>query len=325
MIMKRKLGANVALVSCCCAFWMIANSPAVYGDCVVPDNGGGTITLPPAGCAYLSPDEVHMIIDGLPPGTTIEFAPIHRDFICESGAQGFPGCPPPGICEVPGPGTGNTDCFISEGRFQVNGTGTLAGFNRSISIPLSCQVRTAARAPGAPVQSFDTSMFFLQGQIFGDPDFDQLQITAGNGFGLPSPGHTTLTQLPGGNWAVDSFFDITYRIDFVGAPGGPLGGMSGSTTGTIRMEAGLPPGAGLACCLPNGQCVDVTTTAQCAQIGGIAQPPGSSCFTVNCGPQIQACCLPTGGCLDLDPVDCDAHGGISQGPAPPAQIQIAAV
>jgi hypothetical protein len=37
---------------------------------------------------------------------------------------------------------------------------------------------------------------------------------------------------------VDSFFDITYRIDFVGAPGGPLGGMSGSTTGTIRMQAG---------------------------------------------------------------------------------------
>jgi hypothetical protein len=51
---------------------------------------------------------------------------------------------------------------------------------------------------------------------------------------MPSPGHTTLTQLPGGNWAVDSFFDITYRIDFVGSPGGALGGMSGSTTGTIR-------------------------------------------------------------------------------------------
>jgi hypothetical protein len=37
---------------------------------------------------------------------------------------------------------------------------------------------------------------------------------------------------------VDSFFDITYRIDFVGAPGGQLAGMSGSTTGTIRMRAG---------------------------------------------------------------------------------------
>src|SRR5262249_31616857 len=43
-----------------------------------------------------------------------------------------------------------------------------------------------------------------------------------------------------GSWNVDSFFDITYRIDFVGHAGGPLGGMSGSTTGTIRMQAGQP-------------------------------------------------------------------------------------
>ena len=39
--------------------------------CVVTDNGSGTVTLPPAGCEYLSPTDVHMIIDGLPPGTTI--------------------------------------------------------------------------------------------------------------------------------------------------------------------------------------------------------------------------------------------------------------
>ena len=35
--------------------------------CVVPDNGSGTVDLPPAGCGYLSPADVHMIIDGLPP------------------------------------------------------------------------------------------------------------------------------------------------------------------------------------------------------------------------------------------------------------------
>ena len=43
------------------------------------------------------------------------------------------------------------------------------------------------------------------------------------------------------SFAVDSFFDITYRIDFVGHPGGHVGGMSGSTTGTIRMQAGQSP------------------------------------------------------------------------------------
>jgi hypothetical protein len=89
------------------------------------------------------------------------------------------------------------------------------------------------------VQSFDTDMFRLFGQITGDPDFDLLRITGGTDFGMPSPGHTTLVR-SGANWAVDSFFDITYRIDFVGRPGGPLGGMSGSTTGTIRMQAGEP-------------------------------------------------------------------------------------
>ncbi len=83
-------------------------------------------------------------------------------------------------------------------------------------------------------------MFLLQGQVIGDPDFDLLRITAGSGFGMPSPGHTTLTRLgpPGSNWNVDSFFDITYRIDFVGAPGGPLAGRSGSTTGTARFVVG---------------------------------------------------------------------------------------
>jgi len=40
--------------------------------CVVPDNGGGTVTLPPAGCNYLSPSDVHEIINGLPAGTTVQ-------------------------------------------------------------------------------------------------------------------------------------------------------------------------------------------------------------------------------------------------------------
>ncbi|MDO8649172.1 MAG: hypothetical protein Q7R81_05315 [Candidatus Peregrinibacteria bacterium] len=107
---------------------------------------------------------------------------------------------------------------------------------RVLNLPVNGQINTQPRAPGDPVQSFDTDMFRLQGQLPpGDPDFDLLRITAGTEFGLPSPGHTTLTRLPDGNWNVDSFFDITYRIDFVGAPGGPFAGQSGSEAGTVRM------------------------------------------------------------------------------------------
>lgn len=116
---------------------------------------------------------------------------------------------------------------------------------RELNIPVNGQIMTNPRTPGDPVQSFDTDMHQLQGQLPpGDPDFDLLRITAGTGFGLPSPGHTTLAQLPGGNWNVDSFFDITYRIDFVGAPGGSLAGLSGSAQGTVKMENSCPsPGS----------------------------------------------------------------------------------
>lgn len=113
---------------------------------------------------------------------------------------------------------------------------------RVVNLPTSGEIRTNPRTPGNPVQSFDTDMFRLQGQLPpGDPDFDLLRITAGTGFGMPSPGHTTLTQLPDGNWNIDSFFDITYRIEFTGTPGGILQGQRGETVGTVRLEDTCPP------------------------------------------------------------------------------------
>ena len=200
-------------------------------QCVLPDNGTGTVDLPPVGCGYLSPADVHKIIDGLPAGTTIRLGAQHRDFF--------------GVTRSPGGSLGGeVEKFSSALTLDLSGTGSLAGYARTLSMPTQCETHTAPRAPGMSVQSFDTDMFAIQGQLPpGDPDFALLRITAGTGFGMPSPGHTTLTRLAGGNWNVDSFFDITYRIDFVGAPGGPLAGRSGSTTATIRMQAGqtVPP------------------------------------------------------------------------------------
>lgn len=133
------------------------------------------------------------------------------------------------------PATGETYTFDTE-ILQLS-----LSNGRMLNLAVNVETHTSPRTPGNPVQSFDTEMFRLQGQLPpGDPDFDLLRITAGSDFGLPSPGHTTLTQQPDGNWAIDSFFDITYRIDFVGAPGGPLAGQSGSQAGTLRVEDTCP-------------------------------------------------------------------------------------
>jgi hypothetical protein len=200
--------------------------------CVVPDNGSGTADLPPLSCAYVSLEPLH-IIDGLPPGTTVECdATMDSFFDIAYFAGGVHG--------------GQIEQFKAQLQLDLTGTGALAGYFRPAFFDVFCESHSAPRTPGDPVQSFAHELVMLQGQLPpGDPDFDLLRITGGTGFGLPSPGHTTLAAAPGGNWSVDSFFDITYRIDFIGHPGGPFGGQSGSTTGTIRMQCGGTPPVGV--------------------------------------------------------------------------------
>src|SRR5262245_41344065 len=206
----------------------LAWGSVVQAACIVPD-AGGTAALPPGGCVYTTPFQDLFIINGLPPGTTIQMDSALHTFV--------------GALEVAG-GTlgGNKQTYTASLDMPMVGSGTLVGYNRNIVMPLSSvESHSAPRVPGTTPQSFPTDMFQLFGQLPpGDPDFDLLRITAGTNFGLPSPGQTTLTQLGGGTWNVDSFFDITYRIDFVGHPGGPLGGRSGSTTGTARFQMGEP-------------------------------------------------------------------------------------
>ena len=280
--------------------------------CVVTDNGGGTVTLPPAGCAYLSPSDVHQIINGLPAGTTIQFGTIHKDFICNHNTGTPTVCDfPPGVtCDQPGGALGgNEECSDSTLQMTLHGTGTLAGFDRPISLPISFETHVGPRTPGQPVQSFASDMFRLQGQLPpGDPDFDLLRITAGTGFGMPSPGHTTLTRL-GTNWQVDSFFDITYRIDFIGSPTGRLSGMSGSTTGTIRMQTGN----GVGCvhtpvdCNDNNPC----TVDSCDPVAGCVHTPvncddGQICTLDSCSPDTGACVHTPIDCNDNNPCTADS-------------------
>lgn len=199
------------------------STTAQAAPCIAPDNGGGTANIPES-CAY-SGDNM-FILDGLAPGDSVvlnspllsTYTSLTRTLVATGENVAF-----------------NTE-FLS---LSLTGTGSLAAFSRTLTIPLTMQVHNDLRTPGAPVQTFTGEVMTLQGQINVDPDFDLLRITGGSTFGLPSPGQTTLTQ-SGANWAVDSFFDITVRIDFIGAGGGPLAGRSGSTTGTYRFQAIAP-------------------------------------------------------------------------------------
>lgn len=72
---------------------------------------------------------------------------------------------------------------------------------------------------------------------------------------------------------------------------------------------GCPPPMLEACCFCDGACMDLPPE-ECAQMGGDARGPGSSCSGgIVCVPQMGACCLPGGGCQESSCVGCTQLGG----------------
>jgi len=243
---------------------LAAAGTAQADPCVVKESGSvpGTVNLPPEGCHYLSPSEAHMIIDGLAPGTTLIVAPIHGGFLCNDrlgdsvqagGTDAAMGRSTQadlyhsGGCTIPppNPSTPSTETFLSSLSFDIRGTGTLSAVHCGLTIRnVAVQTVTQPRTPGNTVQTFATEMTNLSGSVANESTcnlFSSLTVKAGTGQGLANAtmGSTTITHLPSGAWQVDSFFDVFYQIDFVGKPGSPLTGLSGSTVNIdpILMQA----------------------------------------------------------------------------------------
>jgi hypothetical protein len=212
---------------------------------IVPDNGGGTAQMPiQAAYPSLSP---MVMSGGLPSQININAVWLAPTVSAEVAGGSLLGTKSPGGGPLM--------------QWTMQGTGALSAYNRVLVMPglpggsgvetffdpafvvtgASYEEHAAPRTAFAPVQNYNTDLFRMFSQIvlIGDPDFDLLRLVAGTDFGLPSPGQTKLTQV-GPNWNVESFFDITYRIDFVGRSGGTFSGMSGSSTGMSRFQIGMP-------------------------------------------------------------------------------------
>jgi hypothetical protein len=104
-------------------------------------------------------------------------------------------------------------------------------------IPANFEVHTAPHPEELREMSFDTHMHSIEGQGTNVGPFAAFRLVGGTANGYESPGRTSLIPEGDGNFAIDSTFNIGYRIDYVGAPGGPLDGASGTYQSTILMKA----------------------------------------------------------------------------------------
>lgn len=214
----KKVCSVVALVA---ASTLLA-LPAISAPLIVADNGRQTANLPPGG-AYVSPADIHLAINqgGV---TWARGDARHRFFFNQQVAPG-------GILG------GEIERFDSVLEIHFVGDGPLKGWERTISVPAKTETHTGPRKEGEPVQSFETNMYRLEGEIKGDKDFEYLSIVAGTGNGMESPGHTTLYQQKDGRWLVDSNFQIKFKASFRGAAGSKLEGIEDGFDGVITMTA----------------------------------------------------------------------------------------
>ena len=207
--------------------------PPSPDPCIV-DVQVGVVHLPPKGCPYLSPSQVHAVIDTLPITAEIEMAAIHTDFICRTD-------PTSDDCGDGDPTDGDTEEFDSVLVLEFQGTGDLSDFHRVLVLDAVVKTETGPRDPSAPLEGLATDMRSIQASLVGDPDFDMLQITAGTDNGFPSPGELSLFDNGDGTFGVESDFEINFEIQIQGAVGGSLEGISGTFPGTVTVGVKAAP------------------------------------------------------------------------------------
>jgi hypothetical protein len=104
-------------------------------------------------------------------------------------------------------------------------------------IPANFEVHTAPHPDQVQEMSFDTDMYSIEGQGADVGPFASFRLVGGTSNGYKSPGHTSLIPASDGDLAVDSTFNIGYRIEFEGAKDGPLAGAAGTIESSILMKA----------------------------------------------------------------------------------------
>jgi hypothetical protein len=149
------------------------------------------------------------------------------------------------VVEVPGGTLGGTvSTFDATVWMSMTGQGdVLNGFSRLIPIPVTGEIHWSARTPNLANQVVLGEVIEITGSILGDPDFDSLSYSAGSNVGHPVSGTTELNRANGmgAPFFVDGYLDGNHTVEFVGAAGSLLEGMSGGT-GDFKRLAICPGG-----------------------------------------------------------------------------------
>jgi hypothetical protein len=230
-----------------------------HNPCIEPQVNG-TIILPPGLCGYLSPDALHLLLNGLPPGTEVHLDASHQRFF--------------NIVLAAALRPANTiETFDSDLVMHLTGTGILSAVDCALTLtPLHAVVETEPAQAGQPIQDFKSNMRSLTGSLTSDTScnlFNSLTVEAGTDHGLPSPGHVRLVQRPDGTFDVNSYFDVNVRMSFEGKTGSVLEGLSGTTTQIVRMgtASNVAPWGNAVPPVPDGSYGAAMTCSRAAQDG----------------------------------------------------------